>query len=110
MNRGEVWLVNFEPQTHKEEIAKVRPALILQASELNECGSLIVAPFSSGVIKDAEPLRIHCKSTFLDRPSDLVLLQIRSVSERRLVRKIGAFSTKEMQKVDRCVKEVLGLR
>ena len=37
--RGEVWAVDFEPQTHKQEPGKKeRPALVIQTDALNRAG------------------------------------------------------------------------
>jgi mRNA interferase MazF len=39
--RGEVWAVNFEPQTHRQEPGKnERPALVIQTDALNKAGSV----------------------------------------------------------------------
>ena len=52
--RGEIWLVNFEPQTHKEEPGKrERPALVIQTDLLNKAGhkSTLVIPGTTQVYR-----------------------------------------------------------
>ena len=56
VRRGEVWAVDFEPQTHRQEPGKKeRPALVIQTDALNKAGhpTSIVVPGTSQV--DALP-------------------------------------------------------
>ena len=67
VRRGEVWAVDFEPQTHRQEPGKKeRPALVIQTDALNKAGhpTTIVVPGTSQV--DALPLGIisRCESAF----------------------------------------------
>ena len=58
--RGDIVLVNFNPQKKAEEISKVRPAVIISDSDLNEVLDLVsVVPFTTNLIDDALPLRIR---------------------------------------------------
>ena len=44
--RGDVWLVDFD-EVRKDEVGKIRPALIVQNDEINKhYNSTIVIPFS----------------------------------------------------------------
>ena len=93
VSRGELWAVDFEPQTHKEEPGKrARPALVLQSDLLNHHGhpSIIVVPGTSDTYQDAQgdgyPLRVRvAKQGALKVDTDLLIDQIRTVSNRRLV-------------------------
>ena len=62
VKRGQVWAVDFEPQTHKQEPGKRnRPALVIQTNLLNDAGhaTTIVIPGTSDVEReDCFPLRV----------------------------------------------------
>jgi len=65
IQRGQLWEVDFELQTHKEEPGKRgRPALMIQTNILNAAGhaTTIVIPGTTEVYRDAQgdgyPLRI----------------------------------------------------
>ena len=91
--RGEVWAVDFEPQTHRQEPGKKeRPALIVQTNALNQAGhpTTIVVPGTSQVDAlppgDHFPLRIRIqKAGDLQHDTDLLIDQIRAVSNARLM-------------------------
>src|ERR1700730_737683 len=60
VRRGEVWAVDFEPQTHRQEPGKrERPALVIQTDALNKTGhpTTIVVPGTSQM--DALPPGDH---------------------------------------------------
>ena|SRR5437870_13580161 len=68
--RGEVWAVDFEPQTHRQEPGKKeRPALVIQTDALNKAGhpTTIVVPGTSQVDAlprgDHFPLRVRIQKT-----------------------------------------------
>lgn len=91
--RGELWEVDFEPQTHKEEPGKRgRPALVVQSDILNDAGhpTTIVIPGTTQVYQDAHgdafPLRVRiARVGSLKNETDLLVDQIRTVSNRRFM-------------------------
>lgn len=93
IQRGQLWEVDFEPQTHKEEPGKRgRPALVIQTNILNAAGhaTTIVIPGTTQVYRDSQgdgyPLRISIgKAGKLKDDTDLLIDQIRTVSNRRLM-------------------------
>ena len=93
VQRGQLWEVDFEPQTHKEEPGKRgRPALVIQTNILNAAGhaTTIVIPGTTQVYRDAQgdgyPLRIALgKVGKLKEETDLLIDQIRTISNRRLM-------------------------
>ena len=57
VRRAQVWEVDFEPQTHREEPGKRgRPALVIQTNILNSAGhaTTIVIPGATQVYRDAQ--------------------------------------------------------
>ena len=93
IKRAQVWEVDFEPQTHKEEPGKRgRPALVIQTNILNSAGhaTTIVIPSTTNVYRDAQgdgyPLRVSVgKLGTMKQETDLLVDQIRTVSNQRLM-------------------------
>jgi len=87
---GEVYWVNLDP-TFGTEIKKTRPALVISPNDLNEAlPRVIIAPLTS----KGQPLGCRPEMVFNNRPSRLLLDQIRSVDKRRLLEKMGEIDKK----------------
>ena len=87
-DRGEVWLADLNPRQGTEP-GKTRPVLIVQAQALLDAGhpSTLIAPLTTRLVDDAEPLRIRIPATGrLRQDSDVLLDQLRAIDNRRLVR------------------------
>jgi mRNA interferase MazF len=109
--RGDIVLVNFNPQKRAEEVAKVRPAIIVSDSKLNEVMDLIsVVALTSNLIDNAEPLRIRItKRDRLEVDSDAMVEQLRAVSKQRIGEKIAVLTEGEMEKIAYGIREMLVL-
>lgn len=93
--RGDVHLVALDP-TLGEEIRKTRPCVVISPDELNGVlGTVLVAPMTTG--SRAYAFRIPCR--FQKKDGHVVLDQLRSVDEARLVRRLGRLSAPTMQRV-----------
>ena len=82
------------------EFGKVRPVVVVQTNLLNEHHpSTIVCPITTKVSPEAEILRIHLKKgeAGLDKESDIIVDQIRSIDNRRFRDHIGEISDKNKQ-------------
>jgi mRNA interferase MazF len=91
--RGEIWMVNFDP-TIGAEIKKTRPALLLSINSLGVLPLKIVVPVT-GWRREFSGNAWHVfleptRQNGLQKESALDLLQIKSIDERRLVKKLGA--------------------
>ena len=85
VKRFEVHLVSLDP-TVGSEIQKTRPCLIVSPDEMNRhIKTVIVAPMTTK--GQVYPTRVGC--TFEGREWQIVLDQIRTVDQSRLVRKLG---------------------
>jgi len=103
--RGEVYLVNFDP-TLGAEITKTRPALILQNDIANRYSPItIVAAITSRFDDQLYPTEVLVRSREGGLTTDSVVLlsQVRSIDKRRLVRSLGAVSSKTMEQVNRAL-------
>lgn len=109
--RGDIVLVNFNPQKKPEEIGKTRPAIIISDSELNEILDLVsVVALTTNLIDDSEPLRIRIsKRENLTQESDAMVEQLRSVSKSRIGEKIASCTTGELEKIAFGIKSMLSL-
>jgi len=108
--RGEIWLVNLNPIKKNNEVGKIRPALVLQNDELNHGGypTSVILPLTTILIDDAEPLRYKVKARDdLQKGSDILIAQIRSIDNARFVKKLTKLSKKEVEHVKSLLDEVL---
>ena len=109
--RGEVYLVNFDP-TLGSEIKKTRPALILQNDIANEHSPItIVAAITSKFDNALYPTEVEISAGEggLKQDSVVLLNQIRSIDCKRLSKKLGKVESSTLKKVDLAVKISLGL-
>ena len=116
LQRGQVWEVDFEPQTHKEEPGKRgRPALVIQTDILNHAGHVttIVIPGTSNVYRDAQgdgfPLRVAVGK--LPRAkTDLLVDQIRTISNTRFMgtKPLVQLSAAQMKRVEEALRRLTG--
>lgn len=85
ISRLEVHLVALDP-TVGREIRKTRPCLVVSPDEMNHhIGTVIVAPMTTK--GRAYPTRVPCR--FGGKSGQIVLDQIRTIDQSRLVKKIG---------------------
>jgi mRNA interferase MazF len=88
VGRGDVFLVNLNP-TRGGEIRKARPCVVVSPDELNNhLRTFIVAPLTTGGY--SYPFRVAC--TFQGKSGHVVLDQIRTVDQERLVKRLGRLS------------------
>ncbi|RQW08939.1 type II toxin-antitoxin system PemK/MazF family toxin [candidate division KSB1 bacterium] len=109
-HRGEVYLVNLDP-TIGSEIKKTRPAVIIQNDVGNQYSPItIIAPITSGD-KAVYPVEVEVKKSEggLDNNSLILLNQIRTVDQQRLVKRLGRLDDQTMGKVDQAIMISLGL-
>ena len=109
--RGEVYVVVFDPVVGSE-IAKTRPALIIQNDIGNRVSPItIVAAFSSQVRQPLYPFEILVRAPEggLTIDSTVRLNQIRTVDKSRLGKRLGKVTSATMAAVDTAIKISLGL-
>lgn len=95
ISRFEVHLCALDP-TVGSEIRKTRPCLVVSPDEMNHhIRTAIVAPMTT---KGRDyPTRVGCR--FQGKAGQIVLDQIRTVDQSRLVRKLGRIDARAAQKV-----------
>lgn len=110
-SRGDIVLVNFNPSKKAEEIAKIRPAIIISDTELNAVLDLVsVVALTTNLIDDALPLRIRiAKKDLLEKDSDAMVEQLRSISKSRIGQKLTSINEEQLKGIEYGIKEMLGL-
>ena len=102
VKRGEIWLVALDP-TVGSEIGKSRPCVIVSPPELNvHLRTVIVAPLTS----KGFPAPFRIPVTHAGTKGLAVLDQFRTVDKVRLVKRLGAVSSKTLSAVLVALQEV----
>ena len=109
--RGEIWLVDFEP-SFGAEIRKVRPAVVLSLDRLGRLPLRVVVPLT-----EWKPLYnqyswfVRIQVTLvngLSKDSGADAFQVKSVSESRFSRRLGAATANELDDIAAAVAFVVG--
>ena len=110
--RGEIWLANLNPGKGTEP-GKTRPVLIVQNQALLDAGhpSTIVIPLTTQLVADAEPLRWRVPACGrLQKDSDLLIDQVRSIDNRRLIEgPLTELAESAMALIGLALSEVMGV-
>jgi mRNA interferase MazF len=109
--RGEIWLASLDPVIGSEQ-GKTRPVLVLQNDVANEYSPVvIVAAISTAVGPKEYPteVKVHAPEAGLKKDSVILLNQIRTIDNQRLVKQWGEVSQHTMTKVNEALKISLGL-
>src|SRR5256885_1272337 len=111
-NRGEIWLVDFDPATGAE-IQKVRPALVISLDGVGRLPLRIVVP-----ITDWKPQYAHypwfveipaSATNGLRKDSGADAFQIKSLSLSRFVQQLGVVTVAQLDAVALAVALCIGV-
>ena len=112
MRSGEVWQINLDP-TRGSEIRKTRPALIVSSDLLGALPLKIIVPITAWrETFSRAPWHVRLEpdqKNGLSKVSSADTYQVRSVSEQRLVKKLGVVSPEVLKKVKAGLKLSLDL-
>lgn len=111
VRQGEIWLADLNPRFGTEP-GKTRTVVIVQTDLLNDVHpSTIICPITTQVHTDATLLRIHLNkaNSGLQKPSDILVDQIRAIDNRRFVKRIGKLKEKQSEMLKENLKIVLDL-
>ena len=105
----DIWLADLNPSRGTEP-GKTRPVVIIQTDLLNDSHlSTIICPITTKIQPEIELLRVHLKKNQLDKPSDILVDQIRAIDNKRLLQKIGQLNASQIQTIKRNIRVVLDL-
>lgn len=112
MRRGEVWIVNLNPNKGKE-VGKIRPVVILQANEITSTGlgTILAAPLTTRLWSAFEPLRVKISARdHLEKDCHVIVEQMRALDRSRFGDgPLTSLTPVEMAAVERSLRGVLGL-
>lgn len=104
--RGEVWWVSFDPSLGTE-VKKTRPAVIVSNDVANEYLERVqVVPLTSNT---ARVYPSEAMVTVCNKKNKAAADQIATVSKKRLYKKIGSVSERELGEIAYVIKVQLGL-
>ena len=105
----DIWLADINSGVGTEP-GKRRPVVIIQTDLLNDFHpSTLVCPVTSKVNKDIELLRVHLKKAQLDKPSDILVDQIRAIDNNRFIEKLGTLTKEQIDKLKTNIRAVLDI-
>jgi len=111
MKRGEIWLVSLDP-TVGSELRKTRPAVIVSSDEVGRLPLKVIVPLTDWKEHYAQvPWMVLVEptdETGLSKRSAADCFQVRSVSQERIIRRIGRIPEETLTKVGRGLGEVPG--
>ncbi len=112
MKQSEVWLIDLDP-TVGAEIQKKRPAIIINDDRLGKLPLKVIIPITDWKDRfNIAPwmVKIEANTTNgLSKTSCADCFQIRSLSQERLINKLGDIDTQTLNEIKEAVKKVLDL-
>ncbi len=109
LEQYDIWLADLNPRIGTEP-GKTRPVVIIQTDLLNEFHpSTIVCPVTTKVNKEIQLLRVHLGKGKLDKPSDILVDQIRAIDNKRFLKRLGALNKAQIKTLKANIKIVLDL-
>jgi mRNA interferase MazF len=109
MKRGEIWLVNLDP-TIGSEIKKTRPAVIISSDLIGILPLKVIVPFTDWKDRYASaPWMVRIdpdENNGLSKLSASDGLQVRSVSQQRLVKRLGVLTPLQVAQIVQAVVNV----
>lgn len=110
INRGDIWLADFDPTTGREQ-AGIRPCLIISVNGFNQGGAelVIALPITSRKKAIRSHIAIQPPEGGLTLQSFVKTEDIRSISEERLIRRLGSVTDRTLSQVGESLSILLGL-
>ncbi|MEX1209086.1 MAG: type II toxin-antitoxin system PemK/MazF family toxin [Acidimicrobiia bacterium] len=106
--RGEIWLVDFGEPVGREQ-AGTRPAVVVSTDALNEgpSGVVVVVHITSTRRGLPSHVEIELGPSGLDHPSYAKCEDVKSISDRRLVDRLGVAGPESMFAIARVLRYLL---
>lgn len=112
MKKGEVWIINLDP-TAGAEIKKTRPCILVGNDAIGRLPLKIVVPVTDwNTAFQNAPWHVPIekgKENGITKKSSADTFQVRSVSEGRLVKRIGVISEDVLARINEALKISLDL-
>ncbi|MEY3415926.1 MAG: hypothetical protein RL060_37 [Bacteroidota bacterium] len=112
MKQSEIWLIDLDP-TKGAEIQKKRPAIIVNDNSLGKLPLKIIVPITDWKERyDMAPWMVKIEPNSmngLSKTSSADCFQIRSLSQERLLTKIGNIDKQTLNEIKDAIKKVLDI-
>jgi len=108
IRRGDIYRASLAPARGSEQ-SGTRPVVVLSGSAMNtHSGLCIVCPLTSKIKGYPGSLKIRALArNGLREDSELMLFQIRTITQKRLSKKLGSISAKELEEAESLLLDVL---
>ncbi len=106
MKQGEIWYADLEPATGSEQAGK-RPVVIISGPTMNIALQIVIACPLTSIIKNIKGCIVIQRDEInnLKKDSEALVLQVRTISKKRLSKKVGHIT---MSQID-LIKEGINL-
>ncbi len=109
ISRGEVYYADLSPVIGSEQ-GGYRPVLVVQNNKGNKYSTtVIVAPVSSRITKNALPTHVFIELEGLQKKSIVLLEQLRTIDKKRIRERVGKISDELMMEVNQAMKTSLDI-
>ncbi len=105
----DIWLADLNPARGPIP-GKIRPVVIIQSNLFNNyIDTTIVCPITSNIVEDINYLRVALIKEQVDKKSDILLDQLRTIQNRKLIKKLSRLNFNQIKKMKRNLQIVLDL-
>ena len=105
----DIWLADLNPARGPIP-GKIRPVVIIQSNLFNNyIDTTIVCPITSNIVEDINYLRVALIKEQVDKKSDILLDQLRTIENRKLIKKLSRLNFNQIKKMQRNLQIVLDL-
>lgn len=111
IKKGDIFLANLEPVIGSEQ-GGMRPVLVIQNNISNKYSPVvIIAAITSRIFEKEFPTNVFLskKDSKLNKDSNVLLNQIRTIDKSRLIKKISSLNDELIKKVNFSLNISLGL-
>ena len=108
MKQRDIWMADLNPVKGSEQTG-IRPVVIISGNAMNDhLGSCIICPLSSRIKNYAGCLVLKKdRLNGLDKDSEIITFQVRTISGERLISKTGEISIPQLEILKKGLVEVL---
>lgn len=105
----DIWLADLNPARGPIP-GKIRPVVIIQSNLFNNyIDTTIVCPITSNIVEDINYLRVALIKEQVDKKSDILLDQLRTIENRKLIKKLSTLNNEQIKKIKRNLQIILDL-
>jgi mRNA interferase MazF len=115
MARGEIWAVDIPAPERKagHEQHGMRPGIVVQADSADsQLPTTVIIPATSRLEARRFPYTLTIQPSVLnglDKPSVLLVFQIRAIDKRRLIRRLGRLEDDQLKSLETEVRALLAI-